>query len=810
MNDYSFKLEGANCFMVRRIQKVAVIGSGVMGSGIAAHLANCGFETILFDIVPNQLTADEEKAGLTLESKAVRNRFVDSAMKKLLKQKPAPLTTKRSLAKISTGNLEDDLTKLGEVDWIIEVVTENLAIKQSLFEKVESVRKPGTIVTSNTSGISIDAMAEGRSEDFQKHFLGTHFFNPPRYLKLLEVIPSKYTDPEVLEYILNFGEDEIGKGVVLAKDTPNFIGNRIGTYGLMVTLQVMRDKGFSVGEVDSVTGPLIGRPKSATLRTLDVVGLDTFVHVARNVYDNTTGEEQKVFEVPEYLLKMVENGWLGAKSGQGFFLKKGKEILELDVDSFEYVERKQLNTPSIAFAKQQKGLSNRVKSLVYAEDRTGELLWSIIAPTLLYSAQLTGEISDNIVGIDQAMKWGFGWTQGPFELWDAIGVTKSVARLTAEGKEIPAIVNALLDKGYDSFYTKIDDELHYFDGTDYVKVPRNEKAIDLAAYKKKNGVLKQNAGASVIDFGDGVLLLEFTSKSNSLGMDTMQMLNYAIDLLDQTDDFVGLVIGNQSKNFSVGANLAMILMEAEDDNFFELQSVVNGFQQGTLRMKYSRKPIVAAPYNMTLGGGAEVCLAAAHIQASAETYMGLVEVGVGVIPGGGGNKELYMKQLKGLPKGVQFDLLNIVSKTFETIATAKTSMSAEEARDNNFLNFADGVSVNPDHLLYDAKQAVLGLVQAGYQPPTREKVPVVGEPGYAALLLGAEGLANSGYASEYDVEIAKKLAFVLAGGLVPYGTLVDEQYLLDLEREAFIDLVKSQRTQQRMQHMLVKGKPLRN
>ena len=804
------KLEGANCFMVRRIQKVAVIGSGVMGSGIAAHLANCGFETHLFDIVPNSLTAEEEKAGLTLESPAVRNRFVDSAMAKLLKQKPAPLTTKRSLNNIKTGNLEDDLKELSKVDWIIEVVTENLAIKRSLYDKIESVRTPGTIVSSNTSGISIDAMAEGRSEDFQKNFLGTHFFNPPRYLKLLEVIPSKYTDQAVLDYMLAFGEDAIGKGVVLAKDTPNFIGNRVGTYGLMITLQVMREKGYSVGEVDSVTGPLIGRPSSATLRTLDVVGLDTFIHVANNVYDNTTGEEQKVFEVPAYLAKMVENGWLGAKSGQGFFLKKGRDILELDLDTFEYGPRKALETPSIAAAKQQRGLANRVKSLVYAEDRTGELLWSIIAPTLLYSAELNGEISDSILGIDQAMKWGFGWTQGPFEVWDAIGVTQSVARMTKEGYTIPAFVNALLDKGYDSFYTTIDDELHYFDGTDYVKVPRNEKAIDLALYKKQHGVLKKNAGASVIDFGDGVLLLEFTSKSNALGLDTMQMLNYALDLLDQSDDFIGLVIGNQSKNFSVGANLAMILMEAEDDNTFELDAVVNAFQQGTLRMKYSKKPVVAAPYNMTLGGGAEVCLAAAHIQASAETYMGLVEVGVGVIPGGGGNKELYMKQLKGLPKGVNIDLLNIVSKTFETIATAKTSMSAEEARDNNFLNFADGISVNPDHLLYDAKQAVIGLVAEGYQAPTREKVPVVGETGYAALLLGAEGLKNSGFASTYDLEIAKKLAYVLAGGLVPYGTLVDEQYLLDLEREAFISLVQNAATQQRMQHMLLKGKPLRN
>lgn len=795
--------------MTYHIRKAAVLGSGVMGSGIAAHLANIGIPTILLDIVPKELSKEEEAKGLTLQDPSVRNRFAASAVQKLLKQKPAPLTTKKSLNLISIGNLEDDLEKLKEVDWIIEVVVENLNIKKSLYEKIDAVRSQGTIISSNTSGISINAMAEGRSEDFKKHFLGTHFFNPPRYLKLLEVIPAQGTLPEVVSFVKQFGEDRLGKGVVLAKDTPNFIGNRIGTYGLLITLQVMKEKGYSVGEVDSVTGPLIGRPKSATLRTLDVVGLDTFVHVAKNVYDNTTGEEQKVFEAPSYLQKMVDNGWLGAKSGQGFFVKKGKEILELNLDTFEYESVKKLQTPSIEIAKQQKGLAAKVKTLTYAKDRTGELLWNILAPTLVYSAQLLGEIADDIVAIDNAMKWGFGWAQGPFEIWDAIGVKESVEKMKAEGFEIPSFVTSLLEQGNENFYSEIDGDLSYFDGAEYKLVPFNTKEIDLKRYKKKHGVLKSNASASLIDFGDQVLLLEFHSKSNSLGLDIMEILNYSLDLLSNSD-YKGMVIGNQGKNFSVGANLAMILMEAQDDNLFELNHIVNTFQQGTLRIKYSDKPIVTAPFAMTLGGGAEVCLPSAHIQASMETYMGLVEAGVGLIPGGGGNKELYIKHLKGLPKGVQLDLQAIANKVFESIAMAKVSTSGEEARENNFLDFADGISVNPDHQLYDAKQAVLSLAVAGYKPPIREKIPVVGEPGYATLLLAAQNLLQSGFISEHDVFIAKKLAYVIAGGNVPYGTLVDEQYLLDLEREAFISLVSNPKSQARMQHMLIKGKPLRN
>lgn len=790
------------------IKKAAVLGSGVMGSGIAAHLANIGIPTLLLDIVPKEVTAEEQAQGLTLEHPAIRNKFATTALQKLTKQKPAPLTTKSSLALITAGNFEDDLDKLKDVDWIIEVVVENLAIKQNLYEKIDKVRAPDTIISSNTSGISIDAMAEGRSEGFQKHFLGTHFFNPPRYLKLLEIIPAKTTSPEVVSYMKAFGEDVLGKGVVLAKDTPNFIANRIGTYGLLVTVQEMLKRGYSVGEVDAVTGPLIGRPKSATFRTLDVVGLDTFLHVAKNVYDQTTGEEQAVFAVPAFISEMVEKGWLGAKAGQGFFIKKGRDILEIDPTTLEYSPVKKLKTASMAQATQVKGLANRVKLLTYADDRAGELLWHVLAPTLRYAAQLHGEIADDIVAIDNAMKWGFGWTQGPFEVWDALGVAQSVEKMKAEGHEIPAFVEKMLADGVTTFYSELDGDLAYYNGAGYEKVPTNDKEINLKRYKKKHGVIKSNAGASLIDLGEGIALLEFHSQANAIGPDIIQMINYAVDEVEK--NYKGLVIGNQGKNFCVGANLGMILMEAQDDNVFELDFIIKSFQDAMMRIKYATKPVVAAPFGMTLGGGAEVCLPAAHIQATMETYMGLVEVGVGLIPGGGGNKGLYEKFLKGLPTGVEVDYQPIANKVFETIAMAKVSTSGAEARDNNFLDFADGVSVNPDHQIYDAKQAALALYEAGYTAPAREKVVVTGAPGYATLYMGARGLHESGFISDHDLAIAKKLAYVIAGGEVPYGTVVDEQYLLNLEREAFLQLVAHPLSQQRMQHMLTKGKPLRN
>lgn len=799
--------------MNRKIKRAAVLGSGVMGAGIAAHLANVGIPTLMLDIVPKELTDKEKKQGLTLEDIQVRNRIAATNKQALKKQKPSPLTSQSNLDLIEVGNFSDDMEKLGDVDWVIEVVVENLDVKKKVFAQVDQHRKQGAIVSSNTSGISIEAMSADCSEDFKKHFLGTHFFNPPRYLKLLEVIPTTDTDQEVLTYMKKFGEDVLGKGVVEAKDTPNFIANRIGTYGLLVTVQQMLKGGYSVGEVDSVTGPMIGRPKSATFRTLDVVGLDTFIHVANNVYEQVEGEEKKVFEVPAFMKTMLDKGWLGSKSGQGFFLKKkgekGSEILQLNPETLEYEQRGKLKTKATEMAKQEKGSKRKLKALVSAKgDRAGDLVWSVVKPVLIYSAELLGEIADDIPSIDEAMRWGFGWELGPFEMWDAIGVKSSVERMKSEGETVPAWVEEMLDQGNDAFYKRENGNVYFYHQGSYNEQSFNVKNINLKRWKETNEVIKKNAGASLIDLGDGVAGLEFHSQSNAIGLDIIQMINFAVDHVD--NHFKGLVIGNQGKNFCVGANLGMILMEAQDFNFFEIEMVVKNFQDAMMKLKYSDKPVVAAPFGMTLGGGAEVCLPADAIQASQETYMGLVEPGVGLIPGGGGNKELYIKHLRNLPQGVDFDLQKVANAVFEKIAMAKVSTSGEEARENGFLDQMDQISVNGDHLLYDAKQKVIGLHDSGYQAPKRIKIPVVGEQGYATMMLGAKSLALSGYASEHDLKIAEKLAYVLAGGRVKEGTLVDEQYLLDLEREAFLSLVGEAKSQARMQHMLMKGKPLRN
>ncbi|TRM13072.1 3-hydroxyacyl-CoA dehydrogenase [Lentibacillus cibarius] len=799
--------------MKQTIRRAAVLGSGVMGSGIAAHLANVGIPTMMLDIVPSELTEEEKKQGLTLENRAVRNRKAADSKKALLKQKPSPITSKKSLDLIEVGNMEDDKQKLADVDWIIEVVVENLEVKRRVYAVVDQYRSQGTIVSSNTSGISVEDMAEGRSEDFRKHFLGTHFFNPPRYLKLLEVIPTKATDLDVLTFVKTFGEDVLGKGVVEAKDTPNFVANRIGTYGLMVTVQKMLSGGYSIGEVDSVTGPMIGRPKSATFRTLDVVGLDTFIHVANNVRDQVAGEERDVFKVPEFMLEMQKKGWLGAKRGQGFFLKKkgkdGSTIYELNPKTLEYEERKKLKTNTTEMAQQEKTLHRKLKALVKAKgDRAGDLVWDILKPTLLYSAELTGEIADDIVAIDQAMKWGFGWEIGPFETWDALGVRESVERMQEEGATVPDWVLQMLEGGKETFYKTENGHVYFYHEGTYKLQYFNPKEINLKRLKDEKGVIKKNTGASLIDLGDGVAGLEFHSKGNAIGLDIIKMVNDALEEVDK--NYEGLVIGNQGKNFCVGAHLGMMLMAAQDDDFVELDMVVRQFQNMAMSIKYSEKPVVTAPFNMTVGGGAEVSLPAASIQASAETYMGLVEFGVGLIPGGGGTKELYLKQLRNLPNGVDVDLTKVANDVFEKIAMAKVSTSAEEAREYGYLDSADAISVNPDHLLHDAKQKVLALAKTGYRAPKREKIPVVGDAGYATMLLGAKSLRFGGYASDHDLKIAERLAYVLSGGRIKQGTLIDEQVMLELEREAFLSLIGEPLTQQRMQHMLLKGKPLRN
>lgn len=801
--------------MSRVIKRAAVLGSGVMGSGIAAHLANIGIPTLMLDIVPRELTEAEKAQGLSLEDRVVRNRIAEMNKQALLKQKPSPITSKKSLNLIEVGNMEDDMEKLAEVDWIIEVVVENLDIKRKVFANVDKYRKEGTIVSSNTSGISVNAMIENVSEDMKKHFLGTHFFNPPRYLKLLEIIPTKYTNPEIVSFMTEFSENVLGKGVVEAKDTPNFVANRIGTYGLMVTVQEMLNAGVSVSQVDSITGTLIGRPNSATFRTLDVVGLDTFINVVNTAYEQVDGEEKEVFEVPQFMLDMNEKGWLGAKAKQGFYKKergeKGSVILELNPETLEYEERKKLNTAAVQMAKQQKGATRRLKALVNQPgDQASDFLWNVMKRTMVYSADLLGEIADDITQIDNAMKWGFGWQMGPFESWDAIGVAESVKRMEEEGVAVPEWVKKFVEAGNDTFYKEENNNVYFYnpEKEDYEQINFNKKEFNIKRVKKERDVIMKNSGASLIDMGDGVALLEFTSPNNSIGLDVIQMINKSIEEVGK--NYVGMVIGNQGKNFCVGANLALMLMEAQDHNFFELDMVIRQFQNMTMNIKYSDKPIVTAPFNMTLGGGAEVTLPAASVQASQEAYIGLVEVGVGLIPGGGGTKELYLKMLRDMPQGVDFDLFKVAAAVFERVATAKVSTSAAEARELGFLNRYDGISVNPDHLLYDAKQRVLALAQMGYKAPAPEKIPVVGDTGYAGLLLGAKNLQLSGYASEHDIKIAEKIAYVLSGGRIKEGSLIDEQVMLDLEREAFLSLIGEPKTQQRMQHMLLKGKPLRN
>ncbi|MBL0386640.1 3-hydroxyacyl-CoA dehydrogenase [Tumebacillus sp. ITR2] len=780
--------------MERKIRKVAVLGAGVMGAGIAAHLANVGVKSLLLDIVPKDPEQD-------------RNLFAKRGRDGLLKQKPAALYAPEVIDLIEIGNFEDDLHRLQECDWVIEVVVENLNIKRQVYEKIEAAVRPGTIVSSNTSGMSIAAMAEGRGESFRKHFLGTHFFNPPRYMKLLEIIPGPDTDPSVIEFMANYAEKNLGKGVVFAKDTVNFIANRIGTYGLMVSVQEMEKAGLGVDEVDALTGPVIGRPKSATFRTLDIVGLDTFVHVANNVHDSVEdGEEKSTFVIPSFLQKMVENGWIGEKVKKGFFQKIGKDIHALDYNTMEYRPRTKIKSASLEMAKQQKSLKEKLRTLVYGQDQASLFMWNVLKRTLIYSANHASEIADDIVNIDRAMKWGFNWQTGPFETWDLLGVEKSVARMEAEGETIPELVKNLLASGKKSFYEEEAGVKSFYTLTGEFKgLEEKKEIISLAALKEQGRVIKKNSGASLIDLGDGVAALEFHSPNQAIGNDIVAMMNYAAQEVSQ--NYKGLVIGNQANNFCVGANLMMILMAAQDDDWDELDLTVRMFQNATMALKYMDRPVVAAPFNMTLGGGAEVCFPADKIVGAAESYFGLVEVGVGLLPGGGGNKEILLRNIENVPEGI--DLQPYVTRAFETIAMAKVSTSFRDGQKLGYFRKSDEMTVNQDYLLHDAKQAVLAMAP-NYVAPTPKKIKVVGENGYALLKLGAQTMKLHGFASDHDVKIASKVANVLAGGQVIGGSVVSEQYLLDLEREAFLSLCGEPLSQQRMQYMLTKGKPLRN
>lgn len=796
-----------------KIQRAAVIGSGVMGSGIAAHLANVGIPCLLLDIVPDRLTEVEQKKGYTLEDRIVRNRLANLAIQRMKTSKPAPLYDPTYAEHIRVGNIEDDWDQLADVDWIIEVVVEHLDVKRRLFERLEQVWRPGTIVSSNTSGISIHQMVEGRSEAFQQHFLGTHFFNPPRYMKLLEMIPHRNTDPELLQYMRQFCESVLGKGVVLAKDTPNFIANRIGTYGLLISLQEMEKNGYTVDEIDAVTGPVMGRPKSATFRTLDLVGIDTFVHVANNVYEHVQDAEEKAsFEVPAFMREMVQRGWVGEKAGQGFYqkmkTKEGSRILSLDLESLNYVPRQKITSPSLEAAKQAGRTRDKLKALLQHDDRYATLAWDLLKRVLLYSAEKVGEIADSIVEIDEALKWGFNWELGPFETWDALGLVESVKRMEEEGLTVPGWVKAWIDEGGTSFYTQKEGKRFYYLDGKYQELIHSPKRISLQVEKERRGVIRSNSGASLVDLGEGVACLEFHSPNNAIGPDILSMINQSME--EVRKNYVGLVIANEGKNFCVGANIMQLLMEAQSGEWDEVDWIIRQFQQTLSMLKYFEKPVIAAPHQMTLGGGVEVCMAADYVYPHAETYYGLVEVGVGLIPGGGGCKELALRASNQAEHVADADIQPYITHAFETVGMAKVSSSAQEAKRLRLLSEQDRIQVQRDFQLYEAKQAVIHLARSGYQPPQKKKIKVVGETGKAVLQLAAYTMRQAGYISEYDQHIANKLAHVLAGGDIPAGSLVTEEYLLDLEREAFLSLCGEEKTQQRIQHMLTRGKPLRN
>ena len=794
-----------------KIDRVAVVGAGVMGSAIAAHFANAGFFVDLLDIVPNSLTPEEQGRGLTLSHPQVRNRIVAKGLESARRSKPPAFFAPECAELVRLGNLEDHLSRLSEADWIIEAVTENLEIKEGVLKRIDSVRKPGTIVSSNTSGIPIHRLSTDRGADFRRHWLGTHFFNPPRYMKLLEVIPTTETLPVVSQTVAEIGDRRLGKGIVFAKDTPNFVANRVGTLSLQHTVHVMVAGNYSVDEIDQMTGPTIGRPKSATFRTLDIVGIDTFVHVTNNIYQNAPDDERReLFRLPQFVDRMMERKWLGEKSGQGFYKRVGKgEILSLDLTTMQYGPRKMEKFPSLEMAKSIEDLGERLKFLTAAQDRAGTFLWKTLSEVLIYSVNRIPEISDDVVNLDNAMKWGFNWELGPFETWDALGVDQVAARLQQEGRPVPKLVEKILDTPTKKFYVRRDGGVTYFDlrSAEFQAVPETPGVLILASLKERKRVIKKNPGASLIDLGDGVACVEFHSKMNSIGADTIQMIHEGLRVSHES--FLGLVIGNQGKNFSVGANLMLILLEAQEQNWEEIDAMVCNFQKANQAVKYSEKPVVVAPFGMCLGGGCEVALHAGQLQAAAETYMGLVELGVGLIPAGGGTKEMLLRSMD--RSDLEEDFFPHLRQNFETVAMGKVSGSAIEARKMGFLREGDGISMSCDRVVQEAKDQVLMLARQGRRKPIPPaKIVALGSGGLASLKVGIHLMFRAGFASEYDAFLAGKLAYILCGGDCNTTQVVTEQYLLDLEREAFLNLCGQRKTQERIQHMLQRGKPLRN
>jgi 3-hydroxyacyl-CoA dehydrogenase len=802
--------------MAFHIKRAAVLGAGVMGSAIAAHLANAGIPAHLLDIVPPDLTGEDQRKGLTRESLTFRNRLAAKGLETALNTSPPAFFSPIDARLITIGNIEDHLGWLAQADWIIEAVSERLDVKQALFAKVEAHRKPGSLVSSNTSGIPIRTLAAGRSAEFRQHFLGTHFFNPPRYMRLLELIPGSETLPEVMHAMAEFGERALGKGIVFAKDTPNFIANRIGTFGLFAVMRIMIEDDYSVEEVDRLTGPAIGRPKTATLRTADLVGLDTVAHIASNIAEGLSDDaERSAYAVPLFLQELVKRGWLGEKAGQGFYKrikgKVGSEILALDYKTMEYRPQRRVSFVSLDATQGIEDPAERLRALAYADDRAGRFVWQALRDTLLYAAHCAPEIADDIVSVDRGMKLGFGWELGPFEIWDALGVERVGKRMEQEGKTLPPLVVKLLASGDASFYRREAGRLYAFNlpTSKKVEIQERPEIIILPTLRERERVVARNAGASLIDLGDGVACLEFHSKSNAIGPDIVQMMRTSLELC--VERFDALVIGNQGKHFSVGANLIALLFEAQDENWDEIDLMVRAFQGANMAVKLFEKPVVAAPFAMAVGGGCEICLHAAKIRAAAETYIGLPEVGVGLIPAGGGCKEMLLRSMEGIPAELEIDLLPFFRHAFETIAFGKVSTSAKDAQRLGYLRPTDRFAMTQDRLLYEAKQAALAMVAEGYAAAKpKDDINVLGERGIAAVETQLYNMRSGAYISDHDELIGKKLANVLAGGKVTPGTLVTEQYLLDLEREAFLSLCGERKSQERMQHMLRTGKPLRN
>ena len=794
----------------RSINKIAIIGSGIMGSGIACHFANIGVKVLLLDIIPNELNDKEKSLGLSLEDKAVRNRIVNNSLKNAFKSKPSPIYSQKFSNRISTGNIEDDLHKIKDVDWIMEVVVEKLDIKKKVFDKIEKYRSKGTIISSNTSGIPIKFMSEGRSEDFQRHFCGTHFFNPARYLKLFEIIPGPKTDNNVINFLNIYSEKFLGKTPVIAKDTPAFIGNRIGIFGIQSLFHIVQSLNLSIEEVDKLTGPVIGRPKSATFRTVDVVGLDTLVHVANGIYKNCPNDEaHNLFKLPDFISKMLENKWLGSKSGQGFYKKEGKKINVLDLKTLEYKDKKRVRFETLEQTKSIENIIDRFKILVNGKDKAGEFYRKNFAAMFAYVSNRIPEISDDLYKIDDAMKAGFGWEHGPFKIWDAVGVSFGLDLIKKEGLSAAKWVSDMVDNDIDNFYSIKDGISFFYNLSDkkHVKIPGQDAFIILDNIRESKEVFK-NSGVVIEDLGDGILNCEFRSKMNTIGGDVLNGLNKAVDLAEK--NYQGLVIGNQGANFSVGANIGMIFMMAVEQEYDELNAAIKYFQDTMMRMRYSSIPTVAAPHGMTLGGGCELSMHADMIVAASETYIGLVEFGVGLIPGGGGSKEMAMRASDSFQKN---DVeLNILQEYFLTIGMAKVSTSGYEAFDLGILQKGkDKIIVNKDRQLATAKAYAKLMNYQGYTKPIkRSDIKVLGKQALGMFLVGTDSMQASKYISQHDQKIANKLAYVMAGGDLSEPSMVSEQYLLDIEREAFLSLCTERKTLERIQHMLKTGKPLRN